>query len=197
MRKSITQFLGLCYKLLQLHCSDGPTNNAICCISEHIRPRFSCLVRMRFHTCESGSDQTEKSEALIICFCASKCFLCRQIPHDGRETLVLLNLRCDQEFLCGACFRNFTSRLGLFLDAVRIQELAFGLKQTKSNQTQAGLKLVLLLTLVTIPFVPMSISPAHRTLTPVQTGLQMAAVPQSLTWCGTVHGSSAFSGNPL
>lgn len=30
----------------------------------------------------------------------------------------------------------------------------------------------------------MSISPAHRTLTPVQTGMQMAAVPQSLTRCG-------------
>lgn len=75
----------------------------------------------------------------------------------------------------------------------------FGPKHNTSNQTHAGLYLLLLLllTLVSIPFVPMSISPAHRTLTPVQTGLQMAAVPHSLTWCRTVHRSSACSGNPL
>lgn len=40
-----------------------------------------------------------------------------------------------------------------------------------------------MLTLVSIPFVPLSISPAYCTQTHVQTELQMAAVPHSLTWC--------------
>lgn len=90
---------------------------------------------------------------------------------------------------------HLTSWLGFVLWCCKNKSSCFGLKQTTSNQTQAGL--LLLLTFVSIPFVPMSISPAHRTLTPVQTGLQMAVVPLSLTWCGTMHCSPACSGNPL
>lgn len=43
----------------------------------------------------------------------------------------------------------------------------------------------------------MSVSPAHCTLLSVQTGLPMAAIPHSLTLCGTMYCSPACSGYPV